>query len=84
MSTLYDSKKSKLKPRTYLYRVKNDMFFKCHNCNHNQKSYLNFIKLVDPKMYSEYLLERYKKSTHKRQLKSKFDFKPTFEELNYT
>ena len=27
-----DSKKSKLKARAYLYRVKNDMFFKCHNC----------------------------------------------------
>ena len=27
-----DSKKSKTKARAYLYRVKSDMFFKCHNC----------------------------------------------------
>lgn len=55
-----DSKKSKIKTRAYLYRVKNDMFFKCHNCGMGQ-NLSNFIKFVDPQMYSEYLLERYKK-----------------------
>ena len=72
-----DSKKSKLKARAYLYRVKNDMFFKCHNW-HNQ-NLANFIKYVDPKMYSEYLLERYKKSAPTTP-KPKFDFKPAFED----
>jgi len=56
-----DSKKSKLKARAYFYRVKNDMFFKCHNCGMGQ-NLANFIKHLDPQMYSQYILERYKKS----------------------
>jgi len=39
----------------------NDMFFKCHNCGQGQ-NLANFIKFIDPKMYEQYLLERYKKS----------------------
>ena len=73
-----DSKKSKLKARAYLYRVKNDMFFKCHNCGMGQ-NLANFIKFVDPKMYSEYLLERYKKGAPATP-KPQFDFKPAFED----
>ena len=70
-----DSKKSKLKARAYLYRVKNDMFFKCHNCGMGQ-NLANFIKFIDPKMYDEYVFERYKGSAPATP-KPKFDFKPT-------
>ena len=70
-----DSKKSKTKARAYLYRVKNDMFFKCHNCGQGQ-NLANFIKSVDPKIYEQYLLERYKKSAPATP-KPEFDFKPT-------
>ena len=73
-----DSKKSKLKSRAYLYRVKNDMFFKCHNCGMGQ-NLANFIKFIDPSMYSEYLLERYKKGAPATP-KPQFDFKPAFED----
>ena len=54
-----DSKKSKTKARAYLYRVKVDMFFKCHNCgaSHNLA---NLIKIVDRNLYDQYLLEKYK------------------------
>ena len=38
------------------------MFFKCHNCGQGQ-SFANFLKFIDPKVYTEYLLERYKGST---------------------
>ena len=69
-----DSKKSKLKARAYLYRVKNDMFFKCHNCGMGQ-NLANFIKDIDPQLYSQYLLERYKNSAPATP-KPKFDFKP--------
>ena len=31
-----DSQKHKNKARGYFYRVKNDMFFKCHNCGMGQ------------------------------------------------
>jgi len=37
---------------------------------------------VDPKMYSEYLLERYKKSAPATPKPDMFDFKPAFEETN--
>ena len=70
-----DSQKSKTKARAYLYRVKNDMFFKCHNCGQGQ-NLANFLKFVDPKIYEQYLLERYKKSAPATP-KPKFDFKPT-------
>ena len=75
-----DSKKNKTKARAYFYRVKNDMFFKCHNCGEGQ-SLANFIKFIDPKLHDQYLLERYKgsaPSTPKPKLN--FDFKPHFEE----
>jgi len=54
-----DSKKSKTKARAYLYRVKNDMFFKCHNCSASH-NLANLIKLVDRPLYDQYILERYK------------------------
>ena len=53
------------------------MSFKCHNC-YVSKSYRTLLSYVDPKMYSEYLLERYKKNLTNTELK--FDFKPTFED----
>jgi len=77
-----DSKKSKLKARAYLYRVKNDMFFKCHNCGMGQ-NLSNFIKFVDPRLHSEYILERYKGSTPATP-KPEFEIikKPIFKEVN--
>src|SRR6056300_1477901 len=70
-----DSKKSKTKARAYFYRVKNDMFFKCHNCGMGQ-NLANFIKFIDPRMYDEYVFERYKGSAPATP-EPKFNFKPT-------
>jgi hypothetical protein len=71
----------KQKARAYLYRVKNDMFFKCHNCGMGQ-NLANFIKFIDPKLHSEYTLERYKGSAPATP-EPKFDFKPpVFKEVN--
>ena len=76
-----DSKKTKNKARAYFYRVKNDMFFKCHNCNMGQ-NLANFIKFIDPKLHSEFILERYKGSTPSTP-EPKFDIpKPIFKEVN--
>ena len=69
-----DSKKSKTKARAYLYVKKNDFFFKCHNCGMGQ-NLLNFLKFVDPKVYEEYLLDRYKDSRPATP-RPVFDFKP--------
>jgi len=76
-----DSKKNKTKARGFLYRVKNDMFFKCHNCGMGQ-NLANFIKFIDTKLYDEYILERYKGSSPATP-RPKFDFKtPVFKETN--
>jgi transcription elongation factor Elf1 len=54
-----DSSKNKLKARGYIYRKKNDLFTKCHNCA-SSMSLGNFIKYVDPNLYDQYVMERYK------------------------
>ena len=78
-----DSKKSKTKARAYFYQVKNDMFFKCHNCGEGQ-NLANFLKEIDPKKYEEYLLDRYKGSAPSTPKPKKFDFKPTqFADIDY-
>ena len=76
-----DSKKNKTKARAYLYRVKNDMFFKCHNCGEGQ-SFTNFLKFLDNKKYEQYLLERYKGSAPSTPQPKFTDFKPKFKEVN--
>ena len=54
-----DSKKNKNKTRGYLYQVKTDFNFKCHNCGLS-RSFTNFLKDQDPQLYDQYVLERYK------------------------
>jgi len=76
-----DSKKSKTKARAYFYRVKNDMFFKCHNCNLGQ-SLTNFLKFLDSKVYEQYLLERYKGSAPSTPQPKFTNFKPEFKEVD--
>lgn len=54
-----DSSKNKLKARGYIYRAKQDLFVKCHNCGHST-NIGNLIKYVDVQLYDQYVLERYK------------------------
>ena len=58
-----DSKKNKIKARGYVYRKKNDLFFMCHNCS-TSTSFGKFLKSIDPLLYKEYQLERYKNDSH--------------------
>ena len=76
-----DSKKNKTKARAYLYRVKNDMFFKCHNCGEGQ-SFGNLLKFLDNKKYEQYLLERYKGSAPSTPQPKFTNFKPEFKEVD--
>ena len=55
-----DSQKSRSKARGFVFRKKNDLFFKCHNCAVGA-SLGNLIKYVDSKTYDDYILERYRK-----------------------
>ena len=54
-----DSQKNKNKTRGYLYKLKNDHNFKCHNCGLS-RSFTNFLKDQDVTLYDEYVMERYK------------------------
>ena len=53
-----DSQKHLHKARGYVYRKKNDYFYKCQNCGIGHTMY-NFINLLDPNMIKEYAMERY-------------------------
>lgn len=54
-----DSQKNKFKCRGYIYRRPNGLFYTCHNCNASL-SLGSLIKLIDPVLYREYLMEKYK------------------------
>ena len=54
-----DSKKNKSKTRGYIYTVKVNTNFKCHNCGASM-SLNNFIKEVDPVLHKQYIMEKFK------------------------
>ena len=54
-----DSSKNKTKTRGYLYAMKNNTNFKCHNCGASM-SFGNFLKHLDPILYKQYNLEKFK------------------------
>ena len=80
-----DSKKNRNKARGYLYQVKNNTNFKCHNCGVNI-SFNNFLKDLDPVMHKQYTFEKFKEGhTGKNfvtetpeEVFKKIDLKPEF------
>jgi len=54
-----DSQKNKNKARGYLYQVKNNTNFKCHNCGANV-SFNNFLKQLDLTVHKQYTFEKFK------------------------
>lgn len=75
-----DSSKNKIKARGYFYRRKSDIFYTCHNCG-TSLSLGNFIKIIDPTLYREYQLERYKNESSGNVAKPDFSMakeRPTF------
>lgn len=72
-----DSQKNKNKLRGYLYTVKNNTNFKCHNCG-SSLSLNNFIKKIDPELHKQYTLEKFKSGFTGKNFTTetpKFDFK---------
>lgn len=51
-----DSQMRKTKMRGYLYRVKDSMAFKCHNCNCSM-GFGNLLKHLNPELHKEWTLE---------------------------
>jgi transcription elongation factor Elf1 len=76
-----DSKKNKNKARGYLYQVKNNTNFKCHNCGVNI-SFNNFLKQIDSTIHKQYIFEKFKDGNSGKNFVSeepKFKFeKPQF------
>lgn len=54
-----DSQTNRKKARGFIYRTKNDLFYKCHNCSHGT-TLSKLIEHVDPNIFKEYTMERYK------------------------
>ena len=72
-----DSQKNKNKTRGYLYTVKNNTNFKCHNCG-SSLSFNNFLKQIDPSLHKQYTLEKFKEGHTGKNFvveEPKFDFK---------
>ncbi len=76
-----DSYKNKNKARGYLYQVKNNTNYKCHNCGINI-SFSNFLKKIDLETYKSFSIEKFKEGKTGKNFtvdSPKFDFtKPTF------
>ena len=54
-----DSQRNKNKARGYIYAVKNNTNFKCHNCGASL-SFNNFLKELDHTLHKQYTLEKFK------------------------
>jgi len=80
-----DSQKNKNKARGYLYQVKNNTNFKCHNCGINI-SFNNFLKQIDSSIYKQYTFEKFKEGHSGKNFTAeepKFNFqKPEFFKKN--
>ena len=76
-----DSQKNKNKARGYIYPVKNNTNFKCHNCGASM-SLNNLIKHIDTVLHKQYTLEKFKEGHTGRNFVTEepvFDFKkPVF------
>jgi len=54
-----DSQKHRNKARGYIYPVKTNTNYKCHNCGASM-SFNNFLKEIDPSLQKQYALEKFK------------------------
>tara|TARA_R110002033_G_scaffold37903_2_gene76956 strand:+ start:1074 stop:2093 length:1020 start_codon:yes stop_codon:yes gene_type:complete len=68
-----DSQKSRSKARGFVYRKKNDLFYKCHNCGIGA-TLGNLIKYLDSKIHKDYIMERYQKGVKTNNPEPEFKF----------
>jgi len=55
-----DSQRNKNKARGFLYQIKSDTAYKCHNCG-KSTTFTRFLKDINSNLYDEYIMERYKR-----------------------
>mgnify|MGYP003119606410 CR=1 FL=1 len=76
-----DSQKKQSKARGFVYRSKQDYFFKCHNCGKGT-SLGKLIEHIDPDLYKKWVVEKFKKGSKKHK-EPEFEFKPVrFDDKN--
>jgi len=68
-----DSQKSRTKARGFVYRKKNDLFYKCHNCGIGT-TLGKLIEYVDSKVYKDYIMERYRSGVKTNNPEPEFKF----------
>lgn len=72
-----DSKKHTNKTRGYIFKVKNDFVYKCHNCGLG-RTFTNFLKDNCPHLHNQYVMERYREGLTGKNTQTKNpDFKFT-------
>ena len=72
-----DSKKHQNKTRGYIFKVKNDFVFKCHNCGVG-RTFTNFLKDNCAHLHNQYVMERYREGLTGKNTQTKTpDFKFT-------
>ena len=54
-----DSQKRRNKARGYLFKIKNNFTYKCHNCGVG-RSLANFLRDQDTHLYDQYIMEKFK------------------------
>ena len=72
-----DSQKRRNKARGYLFKIKNDFVYKCHNCGKG-RTLSNFLKDQDSFLHDQYVMEKFKEGKSGKGTtvpKPKFDFK---------
>jgi hypothetical protein len=76
-----DSQKNKNKARAFVFEVKGQLVFKCHNCQ-SSMSLSKFIEHMDNNLYKEYKLEKFSSSNKPkvdmRKVNRVVSVKPTF------
>ena len=76
-----DSQKHQNKARGYLFKIKNDYVYKCHNCGVG-RTFTNFLKDNNTMLHDEYVMERYREGLtgkNSQTKEPKFEFKkPVF------
>ena len=67
-----DSQKRQSKARGFIYSMKNEYFYKCHNCSKGT-TLGKLIEYIDPQLYKQYVIDKYKGGKTKE---IKYNFKP--------
>ena len=73
-----DSQKRKNKARGYLFKIKNDFVYKCHNCGVG-RTLSNFLKDQDSFLHDQYVMEKFKEGRTGKGTSTpnpKFNFSP--------